>query len=81
MTEAEKFQSLLSASWRLRKADGLIQSKSKGRRRWNEMSLFNGEAGKKGWIRLSSTFCSVKALMDWMVLTHMKEGHLPYRVH
>ena len=75
--EAETSHDLLSASWRPRKANGIIQSDSEGlrTREADDISLslkagedemrctsLSSEARKKGQIPPSSTFCSIHVL-------------------
>lgn len=93
--EAEKFPNILSASWRPRKAGGVIsvwiwslenlcsqqyQSQSKGRGR---LMSYLKQASKKQsrWIPPSSAFALFRPLVGWMIPIPFKEGKLLCLVH
>ena len=86
--EAEKSHDLPSASWRPRKAGGVIQSKSKGSEemRWDEMRWdVSAQAGKQeakgSEFRLLLPFVLFKPPAASMMPTHIGEGNLLYWVH
>lgn len=90
--EAKKSHELPSASWRPKKASGVIQHKSKGPKargadgintspRAGEDEMSSRQAGAKGQIPPSSTFWFFKPSTDWVMPTHTGEDNLLYSVH
>lgn len=91
--EAEKYLHLLSASWRLRKSAGIVQSEpeepgsqrckfqSKGRRRWDEMSHFKQWEKKRDEFLLLLPLVLFGPSVGWMMLTHTGECNLLYWGH
>lgn len=82
ITAAEKPQDLRSASWRLRKASGVVQSKADGLRTRgaDDINPSTGQdqmrcpssssEGRKKWqIPPSSAFCSMEALGGLVILS------------
>lgn len=72
----EEFHDLSSTSWRIRKAGGIIQSKSKGSRTRTSDAVrekMDGLAQVDSIFALPLPFCSVQALNNWLMPTDTGE--------